>query len=175
MSAGAASSNRAHLWRALPSLLRPSPSPTHLPASTLIKGRRGRQPRSLRAVGGKVPGDRLEQALGRECDLVHRPLERHLVPPRGLAESAHLAHELPCRGADLVLGGDHVSLAQGLDASAHATTIRGPGAREAATGADALDALGAPAAPGARAAPGAPGPAPPASASPPPAARNDAL
>src|SRR5713101_9844659 len=48
-----------------------------------------------------------------------------MVLPRRLAEAAHLAHELACGGADLLLRGDYVSLAQGLDASAHATKIRG--------------------------------------------------
>src|SRR5229473_7647528 len=48
-----------------------------------------------------------------------------MVLRRRFAEAAHLAHELACGGANLLLGGDYGSLAQGLDASAHATKIRG--------------------------------------------------
>src|SRR5216683_6096405 len=127
MSAGAASSEQTDLLRALPSLLGPSPSPTRLTASTLHRERRARQPRLLsRAADGEVLGDRQEQALGGKRDLVDRPLECLMVLPRRLAEAAHLAHELACGSADLLIGGDYVSLAQSLDASAHATKIRGP-------------------------------------------------
>jgi len=62
-------------------------------------------------VGGQVVGDRQKQALGGESDLVDRPFERHLVFPRGLAETAHFSYELPRGRADLVLGRDNVSLA----------------------------------------------------------------
>ena len=67
----------------------------------------------------QVARDAVEQPLRHERDLVHRTLERGGVPPRRLSEPAHLADELASGGADLVVRGDDVSMAEGLDASAH--------------------------------------------------------
>src|ERR1700730_474044 len=90
--------------------------------------RRCRQPRVLRSpAGGQILRDRFEQALGGESDLVHGPLESHLMLARWFAKTAHLPHELPRGRADLLISGDNFGMTQGLDASAHATTIREPG------------------------------------------------
>src|SRR5439155_126809 len=81
------------------------------------------QPSLLRVVR-QVGGDGDEKALGRDGDLVDCPLERGLVLGSGLAETAHLAHELARGGADLLVGSDVVGMAQSLDASTHARNDR---------------------------------------------------
>lgn len=72
----------------------------------------------------QVAGDRFQQALRRIGDLVDRALERLLVPPRRLAKPAYLAHELPRRRSNLIVGRDHVRVPQRLDASTHTVKDR---------------------------------------------------
>jgi len=67
----------------------------------------------------EVSRDRFEQALRRNRDLIHRSFECRLMTARWLGEPAYLADELAGGGSDLVIGGYDVSVAQGLDASAH--------------------------------------------------------
>jgi hypothetical protein len=77
----------------------------------------------MRVARGQIGRDGIQQPLGRDRDLIHRPLERRLVPASGFVEPAHLAHELARRGADLIIGGNDVGVTQSFDASTHATTI----------------------------------------------------
>src|SRR5919108_617749 len=94
------------------------PSPAGQPTSAY----RCCQPCLLRVVvsrPGQVPRDAVEQTVRRQADLIDRHLERGFMPARRLAEPAHLAHELPGGGPDLIIGGDNVGVTQSLDASAH--------------------------------------------------------
>src|SRR5437773_10517045 len=101
------------------------------PPTSLRSGYGGRQPCPLRPVArsGEVARDALQESLRHQRDLVDRALESLGVTGGRLAKPAHLAHELPRRGPDLVIGRDHVGVTQRLDASTHATTIEGAGTR----------------------------------------------
>src|SRR5260221_6895835 len=84
---------------------------------------RGSRPRfpglDLAIAGRRVGHQRAQQFARRLGHLLDGMLERRLVGFRGPREAAQLAHELQRGGADFLLGGRRVVVAQRLDISKH--------------------------------------------------------
>src|SRR5207245_11443798 len=82
-----------------------------------------------RSASRELPRDRVEQRLGCLGDLIDGPVERVAMTGGWLPEAAQLADELERGLPDLIGRGDLGTLAETLDASAHAATLPRPRAQ----------------------------------------------
>src|SRR5450755_2773757 len=73
----------------------------------------------LAVAGGRLRLQRRQKTPRGVGDLTDRAIEGGLVGLRRLVEARQLAHELQCRGLDLVLGGGGLEIEQRLDVAAH--------------------------------------------------------
>src|SRR5438477_2407607 len=108
-------------------MIRRPPRSTLFPYTTLFRSEitsECRRSRGLSPVrrSRQVARDALQQPLRRNRDLIHRLIERGLVPARRFREPAHLAHVLARGLADLDIGRNNIGVTQGLDASTHRPT-----------------------------------------------------